>query len=61
MRKKSHKILQRRIVKSNRNMAKRVEERAWCKDKSRKVRPVTKNIFKMIVLAVYKNMSSLEV
>src|SRR6266404_8103122 len=54
MKKKSHKNLQRSIVKSNRNMAKRVEGCAWCKDKETKTRPMTKNILKMIVLASYK-------
>ncbi len=60
IRRKSQMALKRRIVKSNRNMAKRVKGCVWCKDKSRKVRPVTKNIFKMIVLAAYKNVSSLK-
>src|SRR6266404_3203147 len=50
MKKKSHKNLQRSIVKSNRNMAKGVEGRAWCKDKKTKARPMTKNILKMVVL-----------
>ncbi len=58
IKKKSHKNLQRSIVKSNRNMAKRVEGRTWCKDKRRKVRPVTKNIFKVVILSTYKDMSS---
>ncbi len=39
-------------------MAKGVEGHAWCKDKSRKTRPVTKNIFEMVVLMAYKNVSS---
>ena len=60
IRRKSQRALKRRIVKSNRNMAKRVEGRAWCKDKSRKARPVMKNIFKMIVLVAYKNVPSLK-
>src|SRR6266404_3845129 len=58
MKKKSHKSLQRRIVKSNRNMAKGVEGHAWCKDKKTKARPMMKNILKMIILAAYKNMPS---
>src|SRR6266404_2398643 len=58
MKKKSHKNLQRRIIKSNRNMAKGVEGCAWCKDKETKTRPMAKNILKMIVLASYKNMPS---
>ncbi len=60
MKKKSHKNLQRSIVKSNRNMAKGVEGRAWCKDKKTKARPMTKNILKMIILAAYKDVSSFE-
>ena len=60
MKKKSHKILQRRIVKSNRNMAKGVEGRAWCKDKQTKARPVTKNILKMIILWTHKDVPTLE-
>ena len=61
IKKKSQRALKRRIIKSNRNMAKRVKGHAWCKNKSRKARPVTKNIFKMIVvLVVYKNVSSLK-
>ena len=60
MKKKSHKNLQRRIVKSNRNMAKGVEGRAWCKDKQTKARPMTKNILKMIVLRTYEDMSTFE-
>src|SRR6266404_6148694 len=59
-RKKSHKNLQRSIVKSNRNMAKRVEGRAWCKNKKTKTRPVMKDIFKMVVLAAYKDVLSFE-
>ena len=60
MKKKSHKNLQRSIVKSNRNMAKGVEGRAWCKDKKTKARPMTKNIFKMIILGAYKDVPTLE-
>jgi len=60
IRKKSQRNLQRRIVKSNRNMAKGVEGCAWCKDKKTKTRPVMKNIFKMVVLAAYEDMPSLE-
>ena len=60
MKKKSHKNLQRRIIKSNRNMAKGVEGCVWCKNKKTKTRPMTKDIFKMIVLAVYKDVSTLE-
>ncbi len=58
--KKSHRNLQRRIVKSNRNMAKRVKGRAWCKNKKTKTRPMMKDIFKMVVLAAYKDMPSFE-
>ncbi len=60
MKKKSHKNLQRRIVKSNRNMAKGVEGRAWCKDKQTKARPVTKNILKMIILGTHEDVPTLE-
>ncbi len=60
MKKKSHKNLQRSIVKSNRNMAKRVEGCAWCKNKKTKTRPMMKDIFKMVVLAAYKDVPSLE-
>ena len=60
IRRKSQRALKRRIIKSNRNMAKRVKGRAWCENKSTKARPVTKNIFKMIVLAAYENVSSLK-
>ena len=60
IRRKSQMALKRRIIKSNRNMAKRVEGHAWCENKSTKARPVTKNIFKMIVLAAYENVSSLK-
>src|SRR5882762_7480726 len=55
MKRKSHKNLQRSIVKSNRNMAKGVKGRAWCKNKRTKTRPITKDIFKMVVLAAYKD------
>ncbi len=55
IKKKSHKNLQRSIIKSNRNMAKGVEGRVWCKDKKTKTRPMTKNIFKMVILAAYKD------
>ncbi len=58
IRKKSTKALKRSIVKSNRNMAKGVKGRAWCKNKSRKARPITKNIFKMVRLSVYKDVPS---
>ena len=60
IKKKSHKNLQRRIVKSNRNMAKGVEGRAWCKDKQTKARPVTKNILKMIILGAHEDVPTLE-
>src|SRR6266404_1015859 len=60
MKKKSQRNLQRSIVKSNRNMAKRVEGRAWCKNKETKTRPMTKDIFKMVVLAAYKDVPSFE-
>src|SRR5882762_4447385 len=60
MKKKSHRNLQRSIVKSNRNMAKGVEGRAWCKNKKTKTRPMTKNIFEMVILAAYKDMPTLE-
>ena len=60
MKKKSHKNLQRSIVKSNRNMAKGVEGRAWCKNKRTKTRPITKDIFKMVVLAAYKDVPTLK-
>ena len=60
MKKKSHKNLQRSIVKSNRNMAKGVEGRAWCKNKKTKMRPMTKDIFEMIILTAYKDMPSFE-
>jgi len=60
MKKKSQRNLQRSIVKSNRNMAKRVEGRAWCKNKRTKTRPITKDIFKMVVLAAYKDVPSFE-
>ena len=60
IKKKSHKNLQRRIVKSNRNMAKGVEGRAWCKDKQTKARPVTKNIFKVIILGAHEDVPTLE-
>ena len=60
IKKKSHKNLQRRIVKSNRNMAKGVEGRAWCKDKQTKARPVTKNILKMIILGTHEDVPTLE-
>ena len=58
IRRKSQRALKRRIVKSNRNMAKRVEGRAWCKNKKTEVRPMAKNILKMIILASYKDMLS---
>ena len=60
MKKKSHKNLQRSIVKSNRNMAKGVEGRAWCKNKKAETRPMAKNVLKMIILAAYKDMPTLE-
>ncbi len=41
-------------------MAKRVEGRAWCKNKKTKTRPMTKDIFKMIVLAAYKDVLTFE-
>ncbi len=41
-------------------MAKRVEGRAWCKNKKTKTRPMMKDIFKMIILTAYKDMPSLE-
>jgi len=55
---KSKKALKRRIVKSNRNKAKGVEGRAWCKNKRTEVRPITKNIFEMVILVAYKDMPS---
>src|SRR6266404_5662786 len=58
IKKKSKKALQRSIIKSSRNMAKGVEGRMWCKNKSGKMRPITKNIFKMVILTSYKDMSS---
>ena len=60
MKRKSHKNLQRRIVKSNRNMAKGVDGHAWCKDKKTKTRPMTKNIFEMVILAAYEDVPSLK-
>jgi len=57
IKKKSTRALQRSIVKS-RNMAKGVEGQVWCKNKSRKTRPVMKNIFEMVGLLAYKNVSS---
>ena len=60
MKKKSQRNLQRSIVKSNRNMAKRVKGRAWCKNKRTKTRPMAKNVLKMIILAAYKDMPTLE-
>jgi len=60
VKKKSHRNLQRSIVKSNRNMAKGVEGCVWCKDKKTKVRPMMKNILKMIILAAYKDVLTLE-
>ena len=60
MKKKSHRNLQRRIVKSNRNMAKGVEGCAWCKNKKTKTRPMMKNIFEMVVLVAYKDVPSFE-
>ena len=60
MKKKSHKNLQRSIIKSNRNMAKGVKGRAWCKNKKTKVRPMTKDILKMIILVAYKDVPTLE-
>jgi len=60
MKKKSHKNLQRSIVKSNRNMAKGVEGRVWCKNKRTKTRPITKDVLKMIILAAYKDVPSFE-
>ena len=60
MKKKSHKNLQRRIVKSNRNIAKGVDGRAWCKNKQTKARPMTKNIFEMVILGAYEDMPTLE-
>src|SRR5882762_164968 len=50
IKKKSQRALQRSIIKSNRNMAKGVEGQAWCKHKSGKTRPITKNIFEMVGL-----------
>jgi len=60
IRRKSQRALKRRIIKSNRNMAKGVEGHAWCKNRSTEVRPITKNIFKMVILAAYKDVPSLE-
>ncbi len=41
-------------------MAKGVEGRVWCKNKKTKVRPMTKNIFEMVILVAYKDVPSLE-
>ncbi len=60
IRRKSQRALKRRIVKSNRNMAKGVKGRVWCKNKSTKARPIPKNIFEMVILVVYKNVPSLK-
>ncbi len=60
IKKKSQRALKRSIVKSNRNMAKGVEGCAWCKNKSTEARPIMKNIFEMVILAVYKDVPSLE-
>ncbi len=60
IRRKSQRALKRSIVKSNRNMAKRVEGCAWCKNKKTEARTMTKNIFEMVILAAYKDVPSLE-
>ena len=60
MKKKSHKNLQRRIIKSNRNMAKGVDGRTWCKNKQTKARPMTKNILEMIILGAHEDVSAFE-
>jgi len=57
---KSQRALKRSIIKSNRNMAKGVEGCAWCTNKRTEARPITKNIFEMVILAVYKDVPSLE-
>ncbi len=60
IKKKSKEALKRSIVKSNRNMAKGVKGQVWCKNKRRKARPITKNIFKMVRLLAYKNVPFLQ-
>ncbi len=41
-------------------MAKGVEGHVWCKNKSRQARPITKNIFEMVILVAYKDVPSLK-
>ncbi len=60
IKKKSQRALKRRIVKSNRNMAKGVKGCVWCENKSTKARPIMKNIFKMVILVAYKDVPSLK-
>ncbi len=60
IKRKFQRALKRRIVKSNRNIAKGVEGCAWCKNRSRKARPITKNIFEMVILVAYKDVPSFE-